>query len=357
MLIRRDTEIGSNSILTVYRPCTIDEFVGNNNIKQLLSNYLINNTLPHSLLLTGQAGCGKTSLARILALHLNCEHLVNGVACLKCNSCISILKSNSIDVLEINVASNNGKAAADDIVNTLASAPFSSKYKIIIFDECHRLSDAAKAVLLKHMEDCYSHVYLIFCTNEPDKLAAKNEEEKGNAFLDRCERINLKPVSGEDVYAMLENVCQFEGSAYNNQVLEYITTLSKGIPRKALNILGKVLTDNSWDLDNVKGLLDDADISDTDVEIVALSKALLKKDFENSCRIFEKLSKKYPIESIRISVCSYFVGCLKRSKGKFGLPISNALNQLLVPIYLTGKPAEYVFYNVMFKVVTVLGAN
>ncbi len=357
MLIKRETNVGANSILTVYRPCTIGEFVGNDGVKKLLKNYLTTNTLPHSLLFTGQAGSGKTTLARIVALHLNCENLINNEACLECASCKSILNSNSLDVMEINIASNNGKAAAEDIVNSLSTAPFRSKHRVIIFDECHMLSTAAKAVLLKHMEDCYSHIYLIFCTNEPDKLVSKNEEEKGNAFLDRCERLNLKAVSTEEIFSMLENVCQFEGANYNTEVLTYISELTKGIPRKALNVLGKVLTENSWLIENVKSLLEDVLLEETDAEIINLSRSLLDKDFSKCCIIFEKLCKKYPIESIRIAVCGYFVGCLKRSKGKGGIALSNSLTQLTVPIYLTGKPAEYVFYNVMFKVVTLLGAN
>lgn len=357
MLIKRETTTGADSILTVYRPCTIEEFVGSDSIKKLLKSYLTSGKLPHSLLFTGPAGTGKTTLARIVALHLNCENLENDTACLACRSCKAILNSNNFDVMEINVASNNGKAAADDIVNTLSSAPFSSKVRVIIFDECHRLSDAAKAVLLKHMEDCYSHVYLIFCTNEPDKLVSKNEEEKGNAFLDRCERISLKTVSSEELYTMLENVCQFEGANYDKDVLLYISELSKGVPRKALNTLGKVLAEGSWQLSTVKLLLEDTLLEESDVEIINLSRALLDKDFSKSCLIFEQLSKKYPVESIRIAVCGYFVGCLKRGKGKGGVSLSNALTQLTTPIYLTGKPAEYVFYNVMFKVVTLLGAN
>ena len=356
MLIKRESNASSNGILTVYRPCTIDEFVGNSLVKTLIKNYLTTNTLPHSILFTGNAGCGKTTLARILALHLNCENIQEGKACLHCASCKSILNSNSLDVEEINVASSNGKAAVEEVVNSLNAAPFNSKHRIIIFDECHMLSSAAKAVLLKHMEDCYSHVYLLFCTNEPDKLIPKNEEEKGQAFIDRCERINLKTVSSEEIYLMLENVCQFEGANYTKEVLLYVSELSKGVPRKALNNIGKVLADNSWDLEIVKNLLEDMLLDEDNVETINLCKALLDKDFGKCCVLFEQLCKKVPVESIRIAVCGYFVGCLKRSKGKGGVAISNAITQLTTPIYLTGKSAEYIFYNIMFKVVTLLGA-
>jgi len=355
MLIRRETNSGANGLLTVYRPCTLGEFVGNTGTKKVLKNYLSTGTLPHSLLFTGQAGTGKTTLARILALHLNCENLQGDLACLECSSCKSILNANSFDVMEINVASNGGKAAVDDIVNSLSSAPFKSKFRVLIFDECHMLSTAAKALLLKHMEDCYAHVYLIFCTNEPDKLIGKSD--KGDPFIDRCIHFDLKVISQEETYNLLENVCQFEGSNYDKDILHYISEMVKGIPRKALKSLDTVLTEGTWDINNVRGLLGDILLDSDDTEIISLSKALLAKDFNLSCEIFGELIKKFPVESIRVSVCGYFVGCLKKSKGKGGLPISNALNQLTIPIYLTGKPANYVFYNLMFKVTILLGAN
>ena len=352
MLIRRETKYGSNSFLTVYRPCTIDEFIGSASVKNLVNNYLLKGTLPHILLLTGEAGLGKTTLARIIALSLNCENALNSTPCLVCSSCTSILNANNIDVHEINVGSNNGKDAVDNLVSDLASAPFSSKYKILIFDEAHRLSSAAQALLLKRMEDCYSHVYIIFCTNEPEKLTSKTSDD--DPFLDRCKILHLDVLSNHEIMSLLENVAQFEGVAYTKDILEYICDLSKGVPRKALNFLDSVITEGSWDIKNVKPLLTGIIIDEDDSEIIELSKLLLKRDFSSSCVMFDKLVKKYPVESIRVAICGFFVGCLKRSTIKTGKNISNALTYLTVPIYLTGKPAEHLFYNIMFKVIATL---
>ena len=352
MLIRRETKTGANSFLTVYRPCTLDEFLGSSSVIKLVHNYLSKNTLPHVLLLTGDSGLGKTTLARIISLHLNCEELVDNNPCLKCASCRSILASNSIDVHEVNVGSNNGKDAVDGLVSDLAAAPFSSKNKVIIFDEAHKLSTAAQALLLKKLEDCYSHVYIIFCTNEPEKLSNKSNDD--DPFLDRCKILHLSPLSSDEILEMLENVAQFEGVSYSLEVLRYICDLSMGTPRKALNFLDSVITEGTWSLDNIKPLLTGIILYDDDTETIDLCKLLIKRDFSNSCSLFEKLAKKYPVESIRIAVCGFFVGCLKRSSIKTGKNISNALTFLTVPIYLTGKPAEHIFYNVMFKVVSVL---
>lgn len=352
MLIRRETKYGSNSFLTVYRPCTIEEFIGSSSVKTLVANYLQKGNLPHILLLTGEAGLGKTTLARIIALSLNCENSQNNTPCLVCSSCVSIFNSNNIDVHEINVGSNSGKDAVDGLVSDLSSAPFSSKYKILIFDEAHRLSSAAQALLLKKMEDCYSHVYIIFCTNEPEKLTSKSSDD--DPFLDRCKILHLDVLSNHEIMSLLENVAQFEGVAYTKDILEYICDLSKGVPRKALNFLDSVITEGSWNIKNVKSLLTGIIIDEDDVEIIELSKLLIKRDFSTSCSMFEKLVKKYPVESIRVAVCGFFVGCLKRSSIKTGKNISNALTYLTVPIYITGKPAEHLFFNIMFKVVATL---
>lgn len=350
MLIRRETHSGANDLITIYRPCSVNELVGNANTKTILNNYLTSNTLPHTLLFTGSAGTGKTTIARILALHLNCTNLDGITPCLECTACKATLNSGNIDVTEVNVGTSGGKAAVENIVSDLSSSPFSCKYKVIIFDEAHKLTDAAKDLLLKKTEDCYSHVYIMFCTNQPEKLRGKVKGD--DPFLDRCTHLTVDNITQDETLDMLENVSQFEGASYNLDVLNYISEVVKGVPRKALNALGVVLAEGSWDLSKAKELLGNTLVDDDDAEIIELSRTLFKQDFKTSCKLFDKLVKKYPVESIRIAVCGYFVAILKKQGG---LSLSNALTKLTVPIHVTGKPAEHIFYNVMFQVVTLLG--
>ena len=348
MIIRRNSNHGSNDLNVVYRPCTINELLGQETNKKLIKNGLDTNTVPHTYLFTGDPGCGKTTAARIVSLGLNCEKGVSSKPCLKCNSCKSILNQSNLDVMEINVGRTGGKGDVDSIVSNLPYAPYNSRYKVIIFDEAHKLTSAAQDLLLKVIEDGYSHVYFIFCTNKPEKLKGKTND--GFAFLSRCTTLHFGKLQASIIEDLLVNVCDFEGFNYDNKILKYLSLESGGIPRLSLIWLKQIISEGSWDMDIAKeitGVL----IEEDDPKIIELSKFLLSGSFKKAATVFESVSKTVEVESIRIVVTGYFVGCLKRSKrvGE-GIMFSRALDILCEPIYESGKPASYKFYNYMFKV-------
>ena len=253
---------------------------------------------------------------------------------------------------EINVGKDGGKDAVTKVVSDLSSAPFSSKYKVLIFDESHKLTDAAKDLLLKEIEDGYSHVYFIFCTNQPEAL--KSKKKGGDAFLSRCSKMKFDTLSFNEVKDMLINVVQFEGEEYNDDVINYIVEETKGVPRDALIILNDVINEGSWDKETVKGFLGVL-VDEEDPEIIELSRALISGKFKESVGIFDRLAKKLQTESIRIATCAYFVACLKRAKTiPEGKKFSSILDFISEPIYAAGKPAEYIFVNMMFKVVMLI---
>jgi DNA polymerase-3 subunit gamma/tau len=352
MLVRRESRTGANDLNTVYRPCTVGEMLGNSTNVNMIRKGLDERTLPHTLLFTGDPGCGKTTAARIIALGLNCEHGDSPTPepCLECISCKSILNQNSMDVTEINVAQTGGKDHVDKIVRDLPSAPFGVRYKVVIFDEAHRLTDAAQKLLLKVIEDGFSHVYFIFCTNKPEKLRMAGD----TAFIDRCPALHFGRISGQLLLNMLENVAQFEGMEYKNDVLGYIAKEARGVPRNALVWLKQVSDEGSWTIEVAREITGST-LGEDDPNIIEISKALIKGSFKNATTVYDKVKKKSQAESVRLGVVSYLVGCLKRAKSyseadKF----SAALDVLTQPIYEQGKPGDWKFYHMMYKTARLL---
>ncbi|MGB9913837.1 MAG: DNA polymerase III subunit gamma/tau, partial [Candidatus Kapaibacteriota bacterium] len=166
-----------------WRPLKFDEVVGQEHITQTLKNAVRLNRIHHAYLFSGPRGVGKTTTARILARVVNCENPIDAEPCNKCESCVAILEGRSLDVIEIDGASNN---SVDDIRTLRENAkypPVSGKYKIYIIDEVHMLSTSAFNALLKILEEPPSHLIFIFATTEPHKVIP--------TILSRCQRFDF----------------------------------------------------------------------------------------------------------------------------------------------------------------------
>jgi len=150
-----------------WRPQTFDEVVAQEHITTILKNAIKQNRIAHAYLFAGPRGTGKTSTARILAKALNCKQGPRPAPCNKCQNCLEIRKSNSLDVLEIDGASNRGIDQIRDLRSNVKLSPSSSRYKIYIIDEVHMLTEEASNALLKTLEEPPEHVKFIFATTRP----------------------------------------------------------------------------------------------------------------------------------------------------------------------------------------------
>lgn len=345
MLVKRENTSGSNELITVYRPRAVDEICGHTINKKALKNGLRNNNLSHNFLFTGPPGCGKTTTARIIALSVNCESTKHGTVetpCLICSACKNILEGNSIDIIEINVGKSGGKDATDKTIKDLSYAPMMLRNKVVIFDEAHQLTSAAQNLLFKEIEDGFPNVYFIFCTNEPEKLK--------DALLDRLIPMHFGPISLDLIASMLRNICEYEGQEYTDDIITYISELSKGIPRKSISLLKKVMDEGSWDLKNIKEFLVFEHIDEDNPMILDICKELSRGSFKGALDVLKKM-KTVSEEQVRIAIAGTFTNRLTRSKTfEQGDKFSQILDIVTVPIYQTGKPGRHILTNYFFKV-------
>jgi len=350
MLVRRELEYSGNDLITIYRPRTFDEFIGNAPVVTSLKNYLAAGKLPHTLLFSGNSGCGKTTAARIIACSLNCLNIKkDNTPCLECSACTSIIKGNNFNVVEVNAGQDSGKNDVADITSHLSLAPLNAKCRVVIFDEAHALSSGAKDALLKVMEDSYSHVYIIFCTNEPEKLRIKGRDD--NPFMDRCSQFNFGRIDYDSIKGLIENIIYFEGQEPVEEIVSFLANKANGIPRKAIKDLDKVLVEASWNIINVKQLFDE-DTSEDDPRVISLCKSILHEKLSDSLDQLTVCLKYHPPESIRLAITGYLVGCLKRVKevnNRNSRYISTGISIFSEPLMFDYKTSQHKLYNMIFR--------
>ncbi|KKN60611.1 hypothetical protein LCGC14_0530510 [marine sediment metagenome] len=344
MIVRR----GKGDLNKIYRPCKISEVVGNETIKRIINKALENNTLPHALLFTGPSGCGKTTFARLIALGLNCIEGVSGEPCCQCASCIAILNLNSFAVIESDAGRTGDVATTRKILEDLPSAPMGGeRYKVAIFDEAHKLggNSGSEDALLKFLEDTPEHVYIILCTNEPQKLK--------EVTRNRCKITQFGRLQDDDVCKLLEQVCQFEGFDYKIEILQYISEEANGVPRAALGYLQQIAAEESWTKDAASVVIT-AGIDIDYVEVYDFCRLIIKeRNFQSTVKAYSKI-KKIPIEIIRMAVCGFFVGCLKRANNlKEAQQFSEIIDITSQPYFNNPKP-EHILMNSLFKITQIL---
>ncbi len=210
-----------------YRPSNFDEVVEQTHITRSLINQIKNNQISHAYLFTGTRGTGKTSIARIFAKAINCEHFENG-PCNKCNTCKILSDPNNMDIIEIDAASNNRVEEIRDLREKVKYPPVNGKYKVYIIDEVHMLTDSAFNALLKTLEEPPKYVVFILGTTEVQKLPA--------TILSRCIRFDFKLVSNEALEKHLKHIFDDSGIKYEDAAVSLIAKLGQGSVRDTLSI-------------------------------------------------------------------------------------------------------------------------
>jgi len=216
-----------------WRPQTFSDLVGQEHVSQTLKNAIDGGRVAHAFLFTGARGVGKTSSARILAKALNCESGLSTEPCNACSACLEITEGNSVDVFEIDGASNTGVDDIRELRDNIKYLPSRSRYKIFIIDEVHMLTTNAFNALLKTLEEPPPHVKFIFATTEPHKVPI--------TILSRCQRFDFKRIALPRIVARLRFIVDQEGVSISDEALAVVARKGDGSMRDALSTLDQVL--------------------------------------------------------------------------------------------------------------------
>jgi len=266
-----------------YRPQNFSTVVGQSHITTTLKNAIKNNQLAHAFLFCGPRGVGKTTCARILAKTINCENRTpDGEACNVCNSCVSFDNGTSLNIHELDAASNNSVDDIRSLVDQVRFAPQAGKYKVYIVDEVHMLSTAAFNAFLKTLEEPPPFAIFILATTEKHKILP--------TILSRCQIFDFKRITNQDTVEHLQEICEKESIKADKTALHIIAQKSEGCLRDALSILDKIVSFTNGELTYVN-TLEHLNILDEDYYF-RLIDAMQNQNVSDALLLFEEINRK-----------------------------------------------------------------
>jgi len=262
-----------------WRPGVFEEVVGQAHITRTLRNAIASGRIAHAYLFSGPRGVGKTTAARILAKCLNCVNGPTITPCGSCESCKGITTGSSVDVFEIDGASNNSVDNVREISESVRYVPSQGKYKVYIIDEVHMLSTAAFNALLKTLEEPPPHAIFIFATTEVHKIPA--------TILSRCQRFDFKRIPFRDIQTHLKKIVTKEGIPFEDQALFVLAREADGSLRDSQSLLEQVLAFAGGDL-KASHVAEALGLMDRSI-LFEISEAVVGKDPKACLNIVEKI--------------------------------------------------------------------
>lgn len=264
-----------------WRPVTFDDVKGQDHIVQTLQNQITSQRIGHAYLFCGTRGTGKTSIAKIYARAVNCENPKNGSPCNQCPTCRGILSGSSLNVVEIDAASNNGVENIREIRDQVQYPPTEGKYRVYIIDEVHMLSTGAFNALLKTLEEPPSYVIFILATTEVHKIPI--------TVLSRCQRYDFKRISIPTLTARLKELTDAEQIQVEDKALAYVAKAADGSMRDALSLLDQCVAFHYGKLLTYENVLEVLGAVDTSV-FSSLFRAVAEKDTKGCiCQLEEMI--------------------------------------------------------------------
>jgi DNA polymerase-3 subunit gamma/tau len=263
-----------------FRPSTFEEVRGQEHIVTTLKNQIRANRIGHAYLFCGTRGTGKTTVAKILARAVNCEHPRDGSPCNECPSCRAIRDGISTNVIEIDAASNNGVDNIREIREEVAYRPTQGKYKVYIIDEVHMLSTGAFNALLKTLEEPPEYVIFILATTEVNKIPV--------TILSRCQRYDFRRITIDTIAGRLAELMDREGVQAEEKAVRYVARAADGSMRDALSLLDQCIAFYLGETLTYDKVLDVLGTVDTEV-FSRLLRRVLERDAAGSIRILEEM--------------------------------------------------------------------
>ncbi|HET6361635.1 MAG TPA: DNA polymerase III subunit gamma/tau [Gemmatimonadota bacterium] len=284
-----------------YRPATFAEVIGQEHVTRTLSNALERGRTAHAYLFAGPRGSGKTTTARLLAKALNCDRGVTGEPCGECENCVAIAAGRSLDVIEIDAASNRGIDDIKELREAVKYAPAQGRYKVYIVDEVHQLSKDAFNALLKTLEEPPRGVVFVLATTEPHKILP--------TILSRCQRFDFRPIPLDAIRKRLADIAKLEGFALDERAEFAIAKKADGSLRDALSLLDQVVAfgGDSIDLPTLRRLIGVPD----EERYLELTEVLAAGDAAAAMRFVRELQAGgYDLESFYAGLLEHLRDCL-----------------------------------------------